>query len=72
MRHITFEFADMATLLDAYVRLERAGVEPRMSLDHGMTPSFYYVDPAIMSIPTATASSCNVTFSAIGSDRRIG
>jgi catechol 2,3-dioxygenase len=45
MHHIAFEFDDMDALLDTYVRLKQAGVEPHMSLDHGMTLSFYYVDP---------------------------
>jgi catechol-2,3-dioxygenase len=45
MHHIAFEYADMDALLDAYVRLKEAGIEPHMSLDHGMTLSFYYVDP---------------------------
>lgn len=45
MHHIAFEFADMDAVLDTYVRLKQAGIEPHMSLDHGMTLSFYYVDP---------------------------
>ena len=45
MHHIAFEFADVDALLDAYVRLKQRGIEPHMSLDHGMTLSFYYVDP---------------------------
>jgi catechol 2,3-dioxygenase len=45
LHHTAFEFADMDALLDTYVRLKEAGIEPHMSLDHGMTLSFYYVDP---------------------------
>ncbi len=45
MHHIAFEYPDMDCLLDTYVRLREAGIEPHMALDHGMTLSFYYVDP---------------------------
>lgn len=45
LHHTAFEFADMDALLDSYVRLKAAGITPHMALDHGMTLSFYYVDP---------------------------
>ena len=45
MHHVAFEYPDMDSLLDNYVRLRDAGIEPHMALDHGMTLSFYYVDP---------------------------
>jgi catechol-2,3-dioxygenase len=45
LHHTAFEFADMDELLDSYVRLKAAGIAPHMALDHGMTLSFYYVDP---------------------------
>jgi catechol-2,3-dioxygenase len=45
MHHVAFEYDDMDALLDSYVRLKLKGIEPHMSLDHGMTLSFYYVDP---------------------------
>ncbi len=45
LHHFAFEFADMDGLLESYVRLKGAGILPHMSLDHGMTLSFYYVDP---------------------------
>jgi catechol 2,3-dioxygenase len=35
----------MDDLLDAHVRLEAQGIVPHGCLDHGMTMSFYYVDP---------------------------
>lgn len=45
LHHTAFEFADMDELLDTYSRLKVENVLPHMSLDHGMTLSFYYVDP---------------------------
>lgn len=66
LHHTAFEYADMNELLDTYVRLKDAGIEPHMALDHGMTMSFYYLDP------TATASNCNATSSATGRFRRNG
>jgi catechol-2,3-dioxygenase len=45
LHHTAYEFESMNELLDAYVRLERDGIVPHACLDHGMTMSFYYVDP---------------------------
>jgi catechol 2,3-dioxygenase len=45
LHHTAFEFASMEGLLDTYVRLKATGIEPHMALDHGVTMSFYYVDP---------------------------
>jgi catechol 2,3-dioxygenase len=45
MHHLAFEFDDLDQLLDAYVRLRGEGIVPHAGLDHGMTLSFYYVDP---------------------------
>jgi catechol-2,3-dioxygenase len=45
MHHLAFEYKSCDELLDAYTRLEALGIVPHMSLDHGMTMSFYYVDP---------------------------
>jgi catechol-2,3-dioxygenase len=45
LHHTAFEFASMDALLDSYVRLKALSIEPHMALDHGMTMSFYYVDP---------------------------
>ncbi len=43
--HSAFEFPSMGDLLDTYVRLKTLGIVPHASLDHGLTTSFYYVDP---------------------------
>ncbi len=45
MHHLAFEFGTSDELLDTYSRLAAEGIEPHMALDHGMTMSFYYVDP---------------------------
>lgn len=45
MHHIAFEYATLDDLLSAYTRLKELGIKPHMALDHGMTLSFYYVDP---------------------------
>jgi len=45
IHHMAFEYASCDELLDNYVRLKVLGIVPHMSLDHGMTMSFYYVDP---------------------------
>jgi catechol 2,3-dioxygenase len=45
LHHTAYEYATMDDLLDSYVRLKDAGVVPHACLDHGMTMSFYYVDP---------------------------
>jgi catechol 2,3-dioxygenase len=45
LHHTAFEFPSMNDLLDAYVRLGAQGILPHGCLDHGMTMSFYYVDP---------------------------
>jgi catechol 2,3-dioxygenase len=45
IHHTAFEYATLDDLLETYVRLEQAGVEPHSVLDHGMTLSFYYPDP---------------------------
>jgi catechol 2,3-dioxygenase len=43
--HSAYEFASLDDLLDTYRRLEPEGITPHACLDHGMTMSFYYVDP---------------------------
>jgi catechol-2,3-dioxygenase len=43
--HSAFEFPSMGDLLDNYVRLKALGILPHASLDHGLTTSFYYLDP---------------------------
>lgn len=45
LHHIAFEYQSMDELLDSYARLSALGIRPHACLDHGMTMSFYYVDP---------------------------
>jgi catechol-2,3-dioxygenase len=45
MHHLAFEYGNFNDLLDTYARLHEQGIKPHMSLDHGITTSFYYVDP---------------------------
>ena len=46
MHHLAFEYASVDDLLDTWTRLRSDfGYEPHMSLHHGPTLSFYYVDP---------------------------
>ena len=45
IHHIAFEYANLDQLLDTYERLAPSGIVPHACLDHGMTMSFYYVDP---------------------------
>jgi catechol 2,3-dioxygenase len=45
MHHSAFEYDSIDDLLAAYTRLKAEGIEPHATLDHGMTTSFYYVDP---------------------------
>jgi catechol 2,3-dioxygenase len=45
IHHIAFEYATIDDLFSSYTRLKERGITPHMALDHGMTLSFYYVDP---------------------------
>lgn len=45
MHHAAFEYASIEDLLANYSRLKADGIEPHLMLDHGVTMSFYYVDP---------------------------
>ncbi len=45
LHHTAYEYPSMDALLDSYLRLREHGIRPHASLDHGMTLSFYYVDP---------------------------
>ena len=45
IHHLAFEYATIDDLLTTYIRLKALGIMPHMCLDHGMTLSFYYVDP---------------------------
>jgi catechol 2,3-dioxygenase len=45
MHHSAFEFASMEDLLGRYQSLKEDGIEPHACVDHGLTMSFYYLDP---------------------------
>lgn len=45
MHHMAFEYDSMGDLLETWARLRERGIRPHMVLDHGMTMSFYFVDP---------------------------
>jgi catechol 2,3-dioxygenase len=45
MHHSAFEYGSMEELLSTYERLRDEGILPHACLDHGMTTSFYYLDP---------------------------
>jgi catechol 2,3-dioxygenase len=45
MHHLAFEYKSCDELLATFTRLKGLGIVPHMSLDPGMTMSFYYVDP---------------------------
>ena len=45
IHHSAYEYATIDDLLGTYTRLKAIGIEPHACLDHGMTISFYYVDP---------------------------
>jgi catechol-2,3-dioxygenase len=45
MHHTAFEYATLDELLGSYLRIKNEGIEPIGCLDHGLTMSFYYVDP---------------------------
>jgi catechol 2,3-dioxygenase len=46
VHHLAFEYGSVDDLLDTWTRLrDDLGLEPHMSLNHGPTLSFYYVDP---------------------------
>lgn len=45
MHHMAFEFSSLDALLQNYSRLTKSDILPHACLDHGMTTSFYYVDP---------------------------
>ena len=45
IHHSAFEYATIDDLLNTYERLKGLDIEPHACLDHGMTTSFYYVDP---------------------------
>src|SRR5258708_21035925 len=45
IHHVAFEFPSLDDLLDTYVRLRDLGIKPHFTVDHGMTTSYYYLDP---------------------------
>lgn len=45
IHHTAFEFGTLQALLDNYERLAEADILPHVCLDHGLTTSFYYLDP---------------------------
>jgi catechol 2,3-dioxygenase len=45
IHHMAFEFPSLDDLLDRYTLLKGHNHLPHACLDHGMTTSFYYVDP---------------------------
>jgi catechol 2,3-dioxygenase len=45
MHHSAFEFRSLEDLLGRYSTLKALGVTPHGCVDHGLTTSFYYVDP---------------------------
>ena len=45
MHHCAFEYDSFADLMSSFDRLRKAGVEPAVCLDHGLTISLYYKDP---------------------------
>jgi catechol 2,3-dioxygenase len=45
MHHSAYEYGSIDDLLGTYVRLKAREIVPHACLDHGMTMSFYYVDP---------------------------
>jgi catechol-2,3-dioxygenase len=45
LHHLAFEYPALDDLLGTYRRLKAQGIVPHACLDHGMTTSFYYVDP---------------------------
>ena len=50
IHHMAFEYATLDELLSTYVRLDAVEVVPHSVLDHGMTLSFYYLDPDCNSV----------------------
>jgi catechol 2,3-dioxygenase len=45
LQHLAFEHGSLQELLAQYVRLRELAILPHMTVDHGPTTSFYYVDP---------------------------
>jgi catechol 2,3-dioxygenase-like lactoylglutathione lyase family enzyme len=43
--HFAFSYASIGDLLSTYERLAASGIRPATSIHHGVTLSFYYLDP---------------------------
>jgi catechol 2,3-dioxygenase-like lactoylglutathione lyase family enzyme len=43
--HFAFSYASLSDLLSTYERLAANGIRPTTSIHHGVTLSFYYLDP---------------------------
>jgi catechol-2,3-dioxygenase len=45
LHHVAFTYANLASLIDTYLRLREIGVRPHWCVNHGPTMSMYYFDP---------------------------
>jgi catechol-2,3-dioxygenase len=45
LHHVAYEYESCDDLFATYGRLKERDIEPHAALDHGMTMSFYYLDP---------------------------
>ena len=45
IHHLAFEYESLDDLLETYTRLADGDLLPHFTVDHGMTTSFYYLDP---------------------------
>jgi catechol-2,3-dioxygenase len=45
LAHSAFTFPSLGDLVDKYLELSAAGIEPRIPVQHGVTTSLYYRDP---------------------------
>jgi catechol 2,3-dioxygenase len=45
MHHSAFEYTSFDAMNESYLRLKGEGIVPELCLDHGITLSYYYVDP---------------------------
>jgi catechol-2,3-dioxygenase len=45
VNHVAYTYRNVGDLLDTYVRLKEAGIEPYWPVHHGTTLSLYYTDP---------------------------
>jgi catechol 2,3-dioxygenase len=45
LHHMAYEYESGEDLIQTYRRLKAKGIRPHAALDHGLTMSFYYLDP---------------------------